>query len=733
MRKIGSDSKSRPATNDLTIRLLSNAAGSALDVALSALQTHSMRRIEQPLLWVLVLAAYVWSERVVGVHGGYYTADEYGAGDELPLAVTQLVSQRTRLAYEYRSAPLCALGSDQPDSVLRLSTLFFGERAWRTMHDARLFHPQRGVLLCKMQLTASQLRVLRKRVMQECRVHYIVDGFRVVQDADAGTAGAGSQRAHVGVDLGTRHHDDEVVLYNHVSFLVQLHEVGRDQASDMGRSFGKALYRRDQSPNQDASLLQSSSSSPSGKYRIAGLKARVESRAYTPDGPLSVDNAGVSSAQKYEPLVLPTGLNSNAQGQSFVPVAFTYDVSFENVALDWVSPLDPLVLTSEHLQRGQLLSIANSILLVLSLALMMGTILLRTLRRQFKAYAALGASSGSGGGTTFGIEAFDDSGLHGSSWRNLREDVFRPPRNPLWLSVLVAAGAQLVLVAFCTIVTAYAGVVSRQHRGDLVIALVVAWVLTSGLNGFVAAQLYFLFGRQQWQHASISAAFVFPLFVFALFWAINCTLWVARAISAAPFAVQLVLLFCWLFISVPLCLAGGWLAARRRVNTFTVYSNAPLREIPKQEWYVGTPLVLLAGLLPFGVVAAQLYTILQALWQGNAFHHMFGFLLVVFVLTLLVSAQVGVALVYVKISQQDHEWWWPGFCAAGSSGLYVFLYSAFYLVTSDSMIKVGFASSVLFLGYALLASVAFALLTGSVGLGASFAFLRWIYWHVRAS
>ena len=92
-------------------------------------------------------------------------------------------------------------------------------------------------------------------------------------------------------------------------------------------------------------------------------------------------------------------------------------------------------------------------------------------------------------------------------------------------------------------------------------------------------------------------------------------------------------------------------------------------------------------------------------------------------------------LLYVCVSlpwlypRQDYHWWWRSFLTSGSSGLYLFLYSIVYFHTKLEMVK--FVSGLLFFGYMFLVSIAFFVLTGTIGFIASFIFVYHIYASVK--
>jgi len=93
-------------------------------------------------------------------------------------------------------------------------------------------------------------------------------------------------------------------------------------------------------------------------------------------------------------------------------------------------------------------SLINSAVIVVFLVGMVSTILVRTLKKDIARYNRL---------EQFALEDFGDGGdvedgiVDDSGWKLVHGDVFRPPRNPLLLSVLVGNGAQLFAMTALTI------------------------------------------------------------------------------------------------------------------------------------------------------------------------------------------------------------------------------------------------------------------------------------------
>lgn len=83
----------------------------------------------------------------------------------------------------------------------------------------------------------------------------------------------------------------------------------------------------------------------------------------------------------------------------------------------------------------------------------------------------------------------------------------------------------------------------------------------------------------------------------------------------------------------------------------------------------------------------------------------------------------SVVITYLTLCKEDYHWWWRSFVASGSSALYVFAYALYFLWSQPKTEAMPFLSSVLYLGYASLASLGFGLITGVIGFYSSFRFV----------
>ena len=104
---------------------------------------------------------------------------------------------------------------------------------------------------------------------------------------------------------------------------------------------------------------------------------------------------------------------------------------------------------------------------------------------------------------------------------------------------------------------------------------------------------------------------------------------------------------------------------------------------------------------------------------------MFFILLVSFILMAVTIASMSVMLTYKLISHQNYDWWWNSFMLGASGGLYMFLYSMYYLVAYEEL-SVLSADFVYFISMTLV-SACFAAMCGSIAILASYWFVERIY------
>lgn len=240
--------------------------------------------------------------------------------------------------------------------------------------------------------------------------------------------------------------------------------------------------------------------------------------------------------------------------------------------------------------------------------------------------------------------------------------------------------------------------------------MIILYTLFGFVGGYVSARVYKFFGGDKWKQNFVFTPVALPGIVFAVFFLLNLFVWARRASGAVPFTTMLLLLIMWFVISVPLSVTGSWLGFKAKASDPPTRTNQIPRQIPLSGGYMRPiPSMLLAGVLPFGAIFVELYFIMKSIWFSKVYY-MFGFLFICFGLMVITSAAITVLMIYFLLCAENYHWQWRAFGTAGASAVYVFIYAMIYWIKDLSFTS--WTSGVLYLGYSLLISFLFFVLTG---------------------
>jgi len=360
------------------------------------------------------------------------------------------------------------------------------------------------------------------------------------------------------------------------------------------------------------------------------------------------------------------------------------------------------------------LSIMNSIILVLLLTGFLAIIILRILKNDYTRYAL--------------IEDDPEDGLDHEDygWKLVHGDVFRFPQQRTLFCALVGLGCQFLAVLFGLLTLALAGVFYPGNEGNLYVAAIVLYALTSVLGGFVSASFYKQFGGDAWAWniMLVGSLYTIPsVFVFSY---VNTVAIIYEATNAVPVGAIVKILAILILVGFPLNVIGG-IAGRRSAGSFEApcrVKNFP-REIPPVPFYRSLPFqMVMSGFLPFSAIYTELRYLFESTW-GHKTYTLFGILFLVAVILLIVTACITIALTYFQLSTEDYRWWWSSFLNGGSTGLFIYGYAILYYKFNTMMS--GVLQSSFYFAYMLLVCFFFFVMLGTVGFYASLVFVRRIY------
>jgi len=364
------------------------------------------------------------------------------------------------------------------------------------------------------------------------------------------------------------------------------------------------------------------------------------------------------------------------------------------------------------------LSIINSFVLVILLTVFLAIIMMRVLKNDFTRYMKEEDED-------LGGMVEDETG-----WKLLYGDVFRSPSNVSLFTAMLGAGTQLFCMVLSLLATALLSIYSPTAKGALATAAIFLYALTAGVGGYVAGRFYKQLGGSNWVWNTVLTATLFPGPLFVVFSIMNSVAWAKGQTSALPAGTIVVILLLNLLVTLPLTVIGS-IVGRNTAGEFQApcRTNKVPRQIPAAPWYRQAPCqVFCAGFLPFSAIYIETHHIFSSVW-GHKLYTLFGILFLAFLLLLVVTSFITIALTYFQLAIEDHRWWWRVFFSGGSTGFFIYVYSFFFFFGRSEM-SGGFQTAYFFL-YMAVASWGVFLLLGTVGYFSSLAFVRMIFSQVK--
>ncbi|WOK94026.1 transmembrane 9 superfamily member 11-like [Canna indica] len=647
-------------------------------------------------LWILL------SCLVIRPGDGFYLPGSYPhrhpVGSALQVKVNSLTSIDTEMPFSYYSLPFCRPQEGIKDSAENLGELLMGDRIENSPYRFKMFTNESDIFTCRIApLSAQDLGLLKKRIDEMYQINLILENLPAIRYTKKDNYLLRWTGYPVGIRVG-----DSYFLFNHLKFTVLVHKY---EETNVARVMGTG-----DAAEAMPDMNKARSGSPG--WTVVGFEVVPCSFGH------DVDSAkNLKMYQKYpakincDPTTVAMMIKENQH------IVFTYEVAFVESDIRWPSRWDAYLKMEGA--KVHWFSILNSLMVITFLAGIVFVILLRTVRRDLTRYEELDK------------EAQAQMNEELSGWKLVVGDVFRAPRRPLLLCVMVGDGVQILGMAVVTILFAALGFMSPAARGTLITGMLFFYLFLGIAAGYVAVRLWktLKFGDHSgWMSVSWRVACFFPGIAFFILTTLNFLLWGSHSTGAIPISLFVVLLLLWFCISVPLTLVGGFLGAKAPHLEYPVRTNQIPRQVPPQK-YPSWLLVIGAGTLPFGTLFIELFFIMSSIWMGRVYY-VFGFLFIVLILLVVVCAEVSLVLTYMHLCVEDWKWWWKSFFSSGSVAIYIFLYSVNYLV-SDLKSLSGPISATLYLGYSLLMVIAIMLATGTIGFISSFWFVHYLFSSVK--
>jgi len=623
--------------------------------------------------------------------------EEYHDREPVPAFVELVESKKTQLPFEFYDLPTCPQPAEKIQKRFRqrrnLGSRLMGHKLQMSPYNFPVKTSKGCTPLCVVEVGGKKLRWLRKLVDRQYRIHLTLDQLPVLmRSKELNYAVRGYPVGFKAPPTYTGLKEDEFFLYNHLKFTV--------------------TYREEPSEFEGVRVTGFDVHPVSIKHE--GLESSVEMETN-----LEASNKGSgfsTCADDASPVNEPEtylALRSGTTGEA-MKILYSYEVKWTLSDIPWADRWDVYLVGSPD-DEIHYFAIVNSLMIVVFLTGAVATILIRTLKRDIAGYNEMQTLE----------EAQEETG-----WKLVHGDVFRPPSTrPMLLSVLVGTGAHIGSAFLTFLLACMLRMLNPLKKGQALTAVILLYVLCGGVGGYVSARLYKFCDAKAWKRCTLATAITFPGLAVGMFMVLNVFLTVAGAATAVSFLTLILVFLLWGVVSTPLVFLGSFVGYRAEKVSVPTKTNQIARFVPEVPYYAAPPAsVLVSGLLPFGSVCIELFFIMSALWLHQLYYIM-GFLLAVLFILTATSAQVSMVMCYLQLCAEDHRWWWKSFANTASAGLYLFLYSLWFLASKLEL--VGFLPVMVYLTYMSMISIAFGLMCGTIGYFSCFWFTRKIYGAVK--
>lgn len=415
-----------------------------------------------------------------------------------------------------------------------------------------------------------------------------------------------------------------------------------------------------------------------------------------------------------------------ADNPAFINAEPTMDIEF-SYSVKWEETTMTLANRKERDNHFNLLpksfeihwvSIMNSFVLVVLLTVFLAVILMRVLKNDLSRYMAV-------------ADEEEELGDEESGWKLLHGDVFRFPANKMLFTAILGAGTQLLCVTLMILALSVLSVFSAKKKGALMTTSIILYAFTACVGGYVSGRMFRQMGGTNWVWNTILTAVLFPGPLLCVFMYVNTVAIAFESTAALPFGTIMVVFSLYCLVTFPLTVAGA-IAGRNSTRDFEApcrTTKVP-RQIPEVPLYRQLPAqMFMAGFLPFSAIYIELHYVFASVW-GHKIYTLFGILFLAFVMLIVVTSFITVAMTYFQLAQEDHQWWWRSLLSGASTGVFIFAYCFFYYYERSEMS--GLLQTSYFFGYMFIVSYAFCLLLGTVGFFSSLIFVRRIYYAIKA-
>jgi transmembrane 9 superfamily protein 2/4 len=607
---------------------------------------------------------------------------EYMVDRPIDVIVDTVTSRKTQLPLAYHSLPVCL----PKDIKFRGKRKNLGERLMGkdlkalAPYDITVLKDTTCTALCTVDFDYRMIRRMKKLISRDYNVNLSIDSLPAHVPKNNGSIIRGYPLGSKLINEATETVD--FVLHNHLRFIIEYND-------------------DDSSP---------------GYVKIVGFKVKPVSIDHTSDISKTCNTAPVQNAEKTLLSLKSFAKGNMPDAKVSRSVTYSYSVHWHKTELPWTDRWDVFLLANPDDSTAHHMSILNSFMIVVFLASCIAIILVKALRKDLSLY------------NTIGVDASEDEDESG--WKMIHGDVFRPPStSPMMLAVFVGTGFQIAISILMTLLLSQTKLINPAMKGQALSNIVMLYVFSGTVSGYISARIFKFCGGKNWKLNTIVTAVFFPGTLMAIFILLNIFL----AFYGSSKTMSFFTLFCafllWVCIASPLVCIGSFIGFKREPIAVPTRTNQIARVIPHQHSVLASKYSsIFIGGLPFSCAVIEIYFLMCSIWM-HQYYYLMGYLLTISILIGICSALSSIVMCYLRLTGEDHRWWWKSFADAASCGVWLFGYSFWYLF--NRLHLVGVLPYIVYISYMAMISFTLGLYTGAVSFMATFYFNKTIYNAVK--
>ena len=600
-------------------------------------------------------------------------------GEKINLISGSINSFKTQIPFDLYYLDICP-----PEDVVLISNNL-GERllsgkSYQTGYELSINEKKKCQILCNKKISKSAFKRINNLIRKDYFVNYLLDNLPVGLAKTYFDINTIKIKYNTGIPLGFIQ-DNKTYINNYFRIIIQLNKVNITITPNN--------TKRDEDEEDNKINITG--------YDIIGFFIEPYSIKMNETTKCNIKKI-ISSQKEYEHQIFDVNEN----------IIFMYDTLFYYTDTLYKERFNQFFIGDKFIHSYSAY-ISGIIIFVLSIILLY--IYFRSIKTEIEIHNEKIAS--------------DDS-INEYGWRNIAFDVFRRPYRSDILASLNGTGLQLLITVLYSLLFVSLGIINPKNGGSYFILLVTVYIFLSLISGYYSARFYKMVHGLKWLKVSIITSLVFPFIFFLLLSFTNILYWFEGSTTYVQFSNFFNLISLWVIGTIPLNIIGTMVGVTQKRIVLPCEVNPVPGIINKSDypWYLRIRYAwFLTGFPPFFAVFVELFYIMDSLWKQN-FYALSKYLLISIIILIITSSQIGILFTYLNLCKGDYRWWWKSFIVSASPGIYIIIFSVFYLFKLEFL---KFTSIVIYLNFMTLLSIIISLICGTSGLFLTFIFVKNIY------